>query len=149
MLNVIADRADWCKQFGISISEEDWTCDKLPATMVTDMGSEYKSENFEQIAELSDKVINLPSYRPELKGMVEKFFDVVQSTYKKHLKGKGVIEPDYQERGVHDYRKDACLTMSDFEKIILHCIIYYNSKRIIVVLCQEKVQVKQRTPSDF
>jgi hypothetical protein len=42
-----------------------------------------------------------------------------------------VIEPDYQERGAHDYRKDACLTMADFEKIILHCIIYYNSGRII------------------
>lgn len=42
-----------------------------------------------------------------------------------------MIEPDYQERGVHDYRKDACLTMRDFEKIVLHCIIYYNSQRII------------------
>jgi len=131
ILNVIADKADWCKQFGISMKAEDWSCDKLPATLVTDMGSEYKSENFEQIAELGVKVINLPAYRPELKGMVEKFFDVVQSTYKKHLKGKGVIELDYQERGAHDYRKDACLTMADFEKIILHCIIYYNSQRII------------------
>lgn len=131
MLNIIADKASWCKQFGISINEENWSCNKLPATLVTDMGSEYKSENFEQIAELGVKVINLPSYRPELKGMVEKFFDVVQSTYKKHLKGKGVIEPDYQERGAHDYRKDACLTMTDFEKIILHCIIYYNSQRIV------------------
>ena len=131
MMNVIADKAAWCKQFGISINAEGWSCDKLPATLVTDMGSEYKSENFEQIAELGVKIVNLPSYRPELKGMVEKFFDVVQSTYKKHLKGKGVIEVDYQERGAHDYRKDACLTLADFEKIILHCIIYYNSKRII------------------
>ena len=131
MLNIIADKVSWCKQFGISVNAEDWSCDKLPATMVTDMGSEYKSENFEQIAELGVKVVNLPSYRPELKGMVEKFFDVVQANYKKHLKGKGVIEPDYQERGAHDYRKDACLTMTDFEKIILHCIIYYNSQRTL------------------
>lgn len=66
-----------------------------------------------------------------MKGMIEKFFDVVQESYKKHLKGKGVIEPDYQERGAHDYRKDACLTMQDFERIIIHCIVYYNSQRII------------------
>ena len=131
MLNIIADKSTWCKQFGISMDVEDWPCDKLPATLVTDMGSEYKSENFEQIAELGVKVINLPSYRPELKGLVEKFFDVIQETYKKHLKGKGVIEPDFQERGAHDYRKDACLTMVEFEKIIIHCIIYYNSQRII------------------
>ena len=131
MLNIIADKLEWCKRFGISVQKEDWDCDMLPATFVTDMGSEYKSENFEQIAELGVTVVNLPSYRPELKGLVEKFFDLIQETYKKHLKGKGVIEPDYQERGAHDYRKDACLTMTDFEKIILHCMIYYNSQRII------------------
>ena len=131
MLNIIADKVVWCERFGISIQREDWDCDMLPATFVTDMGSEYKSENFEQIAELGVTVVNLPSYRPELKGLVEKFFDLIQESYKKHLKGKGVVEPDYQERGAHDYRKDACLTMMDFEKIILHCIIYYNSQRII------------------
>ncbi len=131
MLNIIADKVDWCGRFGISIQKEDWDCDMLPATFITDMGSEYTSENFEQIAELGVTVVNLPSYRPELKGLIEKFFDLIQESYKKHLKGKGVIEPDYQERGAHDYRKDACLTMADFEKIILHCIIYYNSQRII------------------
>ena len=131
MLNIIADKVSWCQKFGISIQKEDWDCDMLPATFITDMGSEYTSENFEQIAELGVTVVNLPSYRPELKGLIEKFFDLVQESYKKHLKGKGVIEPDYQERGAHDYRKDACLTMADFERIILHCIIYYNSQRII------------------
>ena len=131
MLNIIADKVGRCQNYGISIQKEDWDCDMLPAMFVTDMGSEYTSATFEQIAELGVRVVNLPSYRPELKGLVEKFFDLIQESYKKHLKGKGVIEPDYQERGAHDYRKDACLTMTDFERIILHCIIYYNSQRII------------------
>ena len=131
ILNIISDKQKWCNQYGINIEKSQWDADKLPAIFVTDMGSEYKSENFEQITELGVTVVNLPSYRPELKGAVEKFFDLVQITYKPHLKGKGVIEPDYQERGSHDYRKDACLTMADFEKVILQCIIYYNSQRII------------------
>ena len=131
MLNIISDKVAWCNRSGISIQREKWDCDMLPATFITDMGSEYTSENFEQIAELGVKAVNLPSYRPELKGLIEKFFDLVQESYRKHLKGKGVIEPDYQERGAHDYRKDARLTMTDFEKIVLHCIIYYNSQRII------------------
>ena len=131
MANVVADKVEWCRQFGIHIEKEEWSCHQLPATLVTDMGCEYKSMNFEQIAELGVTLINLPPYRPELKGAVEKFFDLVQSLYKQQVKGKGVIEPDFQERGAHDYRKDACLTMSDFEKIILHCILYYNSKRIV------------------
>lgn len=131
MVNIIADKAEWCKQFGISIQRKDWDCSQLPATLVTDMGTEYKSDTFSQLAELGVTVVNLPAYRPELKGVVEKFFDLIQSSYKKHLKGKGVIEPDFQERGVKDYRKEACLTMHDFEKIILHCILYYNCQRIV------------------
>ena len=131
MINVIADKVEWCRRFGIGINAEEWSCNQLPATLVTDMGSEYKSDTFEQIAELGVTLVNLPPYRPELKGVVEKFFDLVQSSFKKYLKGRGVVEPDFQERGVHDYRKDACLTMMDFEKVILHCILYYNSKRIL------------------
>ena len=131
MLNVITDKQEWCRKFGIEINKSDWDCDSIPGKLVTDMGSEFKSENFEQITELGFEVVNLPSFRPELKGSVEKFFDLVQELFKPHLKGKGVIEPDYQERGAHDYRKDACLTMRDFEKVILHCIVYYNSQRII------------------
>lgn len=119
MRSVITDKVELCKQFGITIHAEDWNCKQLPATLVTDKGSEYKSANFEQIAELGVKVVNLPPYRPELKGSVEKFFDLVQDLYKPHLKGKGVIEPDYQERGAHDYRKDACLTLEAFETILL------------------------------
>ena len=131
MVNVIADKVVWCKRFGISIQKADWDCSQLPATLVTDMGKEYLSQNIEQLTELGVQIINLPAYRPELKGTVEKFFDLIQSSYKRHLKGKGVIEPDYQERGAKDYRKDACLTMADFEKIVLHCILYYNAKRIV------------------
>lgn len=131
MLNIVTNKVEHCKKYGICINEEDWDCDKLPGTFVTDMGSEYKSQTFEQIADLGVTVINLPAYRPELKGSVEKFFDVVQELYKKFLKGKGVIEPDFQERGARDYRKDACLTMQDFEKVILRCILYYNSQRIV------------------
>ena len=114
MLNVIADKEEWCRKFGILIDRSQWDSNVLPGMMVTDMGMEYTSETFEQITELGVSLINLPAYRPELKGPVEKFFDLIQSEYKKYLKGKGVIEPDYQERGAHDYRKDACLTMLDF-----------------------------------
>ena len=131
MINVVTDKVEWCKKHGIIIDKSEWNNSQLPGVLVTDMGSEYKSENFEQLAELGVTITNLPPYRPELKGSVGKFFDLVQGCYKKHLKGKGVINPDFRERGSHDYRKDACLTIRDFERVILHCIIFYNSQRII------------------
>lgn len=131
MLNVAADKVKWCKEHGIIIERSQWDSSRIPGTLVTDMGSEYAGDTFSQITELGVKVVNLTPYRPELKSRAEKFFDLIQSSFKPQLKGKGVIEPDYQERGAHDYRKDACLTMKQFEQIILRCIIYYNNSRVI------------------
>lgn len=131
MLNVITDKKEHCRKFGIEISESDWNCQQLPGILITDKGSEYASENFEQLTDLGVSIINLPAYRPELKGSVEKFFDLIQDLYKPQLLGRGIIESDFQERGSHDYRKDACLTLEQFEKIILRCIIYYNTQRVV------------------
>lgn len=131
MLNVISDKREHCRKFGISISKDEWNVSELPLRMITDKGSEYKSENFEQLSELGISIVNLPPYRPELKGPVEKFFDCVQGYFKPYLKGKGIVEPDFGERGKRDYRKDASLTMEQFEKVLIHCILFYNSKRIL------------------
>ena len=131
LLNVISNKQEWCRSFGISIENSDWDCMELPSVMVTDKGKEYESVAIEQITELGIRVINLPSYRPELKGSVEKFFDLLQNLFKPSLKGKGIIEPDFQERGAHDYRLDACLNMTQFESIVLRCIVYYNTKRVL------------------
>ena len=131
MLNVISDKRKLCQEHGIAIEQQEWDFSYCPGVLVTDQGTEYMSATFEQIAELGIKVVNLPVYRPELKGSVEKFFSIIQDLFRPYLKGKGLIEPDYKERGAHDYRKDACLTLEQFEKVLIRCILYYNSQRII------------------
>ena len=130
--NVVADKVEYCSSLGISIKETDWNCKGfLPAIFVTDKGKEYESKRLEQITEIGVSIINLPPFRPDLKSVVEKFFDIIQNLYKPSLKGKGVIESDYGERGVRDYKKDACLSIKDFEKAIIHCVLFYNNSRIV------------------
>lgn len=131
MLNVVTDKQELCRKQGINIDSQEWDSSMCPGVLVTDQGTEYVSNCFGQITELGIKVINLPAYRPELKGCIEKFFDIIQDLFRPYLKGRGLIEPDFQERGAHDYRKDACLTLEQFEKVLIRCIIYYNSQRII------------------
>ena len=126
LVNIASDKVAYCKKLGIAIDRKDWDSDKLPGTFVTDQGSEYCSDTFAQITELGVTIENLPPYRPDLKGAVEKFFDIIQGMFKPVLKGKGVVEPDANSRGAHDYRKDACLTIKDFERIIARCIVFYN-----------------------
>ena len=131
MLNVVTDKQELCRKHGININTQEWDSSLCPGVLVTDQGTEYVSKCFEQIAEQGIKVVNLPVYRPELKGSVEKFFSIIQDLFRPYLKGRGLIEPDFQERGAHDYRKDACLTLEQFEKVLIRCILYYNSQRII------------------
>lgn len=129
--NMITDKRTHCKNFGILISETDWNCKGMPLTFITDKGSEYKGENFENITDLGITIDNLPAYRPDLKGPIEKFFDVVQGYFKPFLKGRGIVEPNYQERGARDYRKDATFTLREFETILLRCILFYNGSRVL------------------
>ena len=129
--NICCYKVDWCKKFNFEIEESMWDCCELPHKLITDKGKEYTSEVFSQITDLGVEVINLPPYRPDLKGAVEKFFDVIQNMFKKILATRGVIFEDYQERGAPDYRKKASLTLEEFEQIILMCIDHYNSNVVI------------------
>ena len=131
MLNVIADKVEHCRNHGITISENEWPSSVLPAKIVSDQGTEYVGDTFGQIVELGVMITNLPAYRPELKGPAEKTFDMIQERFIPHLKGKGVIEPDYRERGSRDYRKDARLTMKQFEQVVIRCILFCNAHRVV------------------
>ena len=128
MLNTIADKVRWCRERGIFIEPEQWPNCGLPGVMLTDLGSEYKSETFSQLSELT-KIVNLPPAHPELKSCVERFLGAVQQLYKNHLKWKGVVEPDYQKRGARNYSLDSTLTLQEFERVLLYCIVYYNFRR--------------------
>lgn len=131
LLNAVTDKIDLCSRFGIHIDHNDWDCNTLMSTYITDKGSEYTSSTFEQISELGITIVNLPSYRPELKGSVEKLFHLIQDLFKVHLKGHGVVESDFRRRGGHDYRRDATMTLVEFESVVIRSIIYYNTQRVL------------------
>lgn len=133
MCNVISDKKEHCRKFGIMISEDEWPNQKLPGIIVTDRGAEYAGYTYSQLAELSVQIQNLEAYRADMKGQVEKFFDLCQNYFKPHLKGAGVVAPEYSQRGscFGDYRESSCLTLKETETILLRCIIHYNTKHLI------------------
>jgi len=131
MLNVVADKVEWCRKCGIHIEKEQWDSEKLPGIIVSDMGSEYQSKTFSQITELGVTLINLPPLRPELKSVVERSFQLLQDSVKPFLMDHGYVDKDAGERLAPDYRKGASLTLEDYEKVIIHAILYNNNKRII------------------
>ena len=139
LANACADKTEFCRLHGVKASAAQWPAAGLPAHIVTDRGRDFMGRRVGELcARFGVEITNLPAYRPDLKGYVEKAFDCIQSRYKPLLAGKGVIEMESPQRGLPDYREGACLDIEEFTRIILHCVLYYNSAH-----CQ---QAYQRTP---
>lgn len=114
---------------------------------MTDRGSEFVAGTLENLCESYHiEIENLPAYRPDLKGVVEKLFDLVQSAYKPLLKGKGVIESDTQERGAPDYRRQGTLDLEQFTAVVLRCVLFYNSKSVQTGFTRTPAMIETNTP---
>lgn len=126
------DKVDFCRRYGISITEAQWPNTGIPREIITDKGREFCGGRVEELSLRYGVVIqNLPPYRPDRKGLVEKAFDLIQGRYKPLLRGKGVIEEDAQERWAVDYRAQASLTLGEFTAIVIHAVVFLNSGRLL------------------
>lgn len=140
--NAAMDKVIFCQKYGISITKNEWPNIGLPGEIITDKGKEFLGSRMEELAiKYGIEFQSLPPFRPDRKGLVEKSFDLLQQRYKPILRGKGVIDSDSKERWSIDYRNQAILTLEDFTKIIIHCIVYLNSCRIIT-----NCQIKETLP---
>lgn len=132
LANAATDKVEFCRQFGIDIKTDEWPNTGLPGEIITDKGKEFIGTRMEELAmKYGIEFESLPPFRPDGKSLVEESFDLIQQKYKPALRGKGVIEADAQERWAVDYRSQAVLTLEDFTKVIIHCVLYLNSCRII------------------
>ena len=126
------DKRLFCKQFNVTINWEQWPNTGLPNEIITDRGREFFGPRVGELCRrYGVEVESLPPFRPDRKGLVEKAFDLLQQRYKPLLRGKGVIEPDAQERWTVDYRDQAVLDLDEFTAVLIHCITYLNSGRLL------------------
>ena len=132
LANAAMDKVEFCQRYGIDIKPDEWPNTGLPGEIITDKGKEFIGSRMEELAmKYGIEFESLPPFRPDGKSLVEKSFDLIQQKYKPALRGKGVIEADAQERWAVDYRSQAVLTLEDFTKVVIHCVLYLNSCRII------------------
>lgn len=142
LANAAMDKIEYCGKYGIDISRDEWPNTGLPSEIITDKGKEFIGKRMDELARnYGIEFDSLPPFRPDEKPLVEKTFDLIQDKYKPMLRGKGVIEPNAQERWSVDYRSQAVLTLDDFTEVVIHCVLYLNSRRII-----ENCQVGEALP---
>lgn len=130
--NSAADKVEFCHRYGIDITPEQWPSQGLPGRLCTDRGNDFTSDMVRALCETYQiEIINLPPYRPDLKGYIEKAFDCLQSRYKPLLHGMGVIEDTATANGAPDYYSQACLDLDEFTRILIECVLYYNTSNIL------------------
>jgi len=128
LANTFENKKEWCKRtLDMEISEEDWPIHYIPHTLLADRGSELISDELTNLVEnLNIKIQNTASYRPELKGICEAYFGIIQQHLIPFL--PGAVQKDFNKRGSQDYRKKAVLNLNQYTRILVKCIIHYNNR---------------------
>ena len=122
----VTDKQEYCEQYGINITADDWPCIGLPDAILADRG-ELLGHQIETLEKsFSVRIENTPPYRGDLKPVVERYFKTMQAKFKPFAPGvvTGVKE---KKKGGRDYRLDASLTISDFTKIMINSILMHNN----------------------
>ncbi|WMT40497.1 DDE-type integrase/transposase/recombinase [Paenibacillus sp. D2_2] len=123
--NTVENKVEFCEQFGITITEEEWPCHHMPQHFYADRG-EMESKKADSLGNaLGIKLKNAPPYRADLKGIVEQQFRTLNLTLQPWM--PGAVKQEYKKRGGPDYVLDAKLTLNDFTEMMIEMIIYRNN----------------------
>lgn len=126
LANTLFDKVKYCARYKIDIASEDWPVLGKPEAILADRG-ELLGKTIEILSEsLFIDIQNTPSFRADWKAIVERYFKTIQANFKPYVEGY-VVDTTVKKRGGHDYRLDAELTLSDVTRIILNCVIIYNT----------------------
>ena len=120
--NASTNKADYCAQFGINMTIEEWPSLYLPRRLLADRG-EFESDYVEDCIEnLGVAISNTPPYRGDFKPFVEHFR--IMDNRARMVPGR--VEKGVPERGEKDYRLDAKLSLEAYTQIIIYLIREYN-----------------------
>lgn len=125
LLNAGSDKVAFCKSLGIPITYADWPCNMMPSCIKGDKGELFSYYADSITNNLKIKVENTPSYRAELKPIVERALGQLQHKLKKVLYKNGLIERG-SPRITPDTKKDAFLNVHDLLYLIVKQIIHHN-----------------------
>lgn len=124
LANCFLPKSEYCKEFGIEISDYEWPCHHAPQELVCDNGEMIGTKPKESLNPLT-KLVFTPPYRPDCKGVVEKRFDILNKSVLHDLlgttKGGAVV------RGSRDPRKDAVFTLREVTAELIKAVLEHNN----------------------
>ena len=127
--NCADNKVEYCKQYEISIRQDEWPCNFMPSSIVADNG-ELSGKGVETvIRKLGITVENMPPYRGDLKGIIERNFERFHMRFRDIA--PGYVDKDQGIRGSDDNRLKACLTVREFTQMVIRCVLFYNNTHLM------------------
>lgn len=130
LANTATDKVAFCKEYGINITPEEWPCHFIPEAILGDRGELLGmpvEESF--IPNLHIRIENTAAYRPDWKGLVERYFAIIHGHVEPFV--PGYVDVDFRQRGAHDYRLDSKLDIDQFTEIVIHIILFHNNQHYL------------------
>jgi len=129
MLNAVEDKVSFCSKYGIAIGNDDWpVADLIAMRLLFDRG-EAKGKLADAFGRKSSIIIeNTTPYRGDLKGIGEQRFDLVNDALRGMVPGYRAGKA--KERGEKDVRCDATLDLDQAVSVIIHTILFLNSREV-------------------
>ena len=131
LANSMTPKDDYCLQYGISLDEGEWDIACVPQRVFADRGELNGKQIEDAIENLGISIHNAPPYRGDAKGIIESAF--AQMGMKVKPFADGIVKNGKNIVGVgeQDYRLKANITIEEFTKIIIKCVLFHNNHHVL------------------
>jgi len=123
--NCSENKVDYCKRYGLTITEDEWPYPGVPTKLLADNGELAGLIPEKAIVNLRIEMLSARSYTPQDKPIVERLFRKIKDSLRPFV--PGMVMKGGKRVGEKDRRLDAVLNMTEFTKIILRAIIWHNN----------------------
>lgn len=138
LYNAFTSKVEYCKRYGISITDEDWPCYHIPLEVAADRGECLSNAGETMTTTLGPTLQIAPPFRGDWKPIVESRFRLInQGLNLKFVPGG--IDQRHLERVDRDYRLDALLDIDSFTRIILLQVLVHNRNLHLPHLAQPEM----------
>ncbi|MCC8402055.1 Mu transposase C-terminal domain-containing protein [Paraburkholderia sp. MMS20-SJTN17] len=124
LFNAFTDKVEFCKQFGVDITPEQWPCHHLPRYLLGDNGELCGLAADDLPRSLGIWPQNAAVRRGDWKPNVEQQFRLVNVDQVHFL--PGAVRAREAEVGKRNYVLDACLTLPELTSILIRRFIKFN-----------------------
>src|SRR5690625_6560903 len=129
LANSMTPKDDYCLQYGISLDEGEWDIACVPQSGVADRGELNGKQIEDERENLEISIHNAPPYRGDAKGIIESAFAQMGMKVKPFADGIVKNGKNIVGIGEQDYRLKANITIEEFTKIIIKCVLFHNNHR--------------------